>query len=253
MATPQYTIVPINCGMLQGADQGNMTAKRGMGEKIQIPTVMFAVMSKSEIVIVDTGPGEPDEVKSAFGRAVVRKDGESPLGALKRLGVSPESVKHVIVTHLHWDHSGGLYLFPNAAIYVQKRELQCAICPPPLQGEIYELASHSKTLPRWLKSLRSMTAIDGDKTLLPGVDLVTLPGHTPGMMGVAINTAVGKYLIASDAVPTRANLKENIPPGWFQNLEDVYRSYDRIRSLVDEERVLMGHDMALFDRSAYPS
>src|SRR5262249_42586222 len=59
--------------------------------------------------------------------------------------------------------------------------------------------------PRWMPVFDRMQVVDGDVELLPGLDLVCLPGHTPGMQGVSVATAGGAYLIAGDAVPLYEN------------------------------------------------
>jgi N-acyl homoserine lactone hydrolase len=246
---PDYTITPILCGMIEGTQWENLTLKRHMGEKIAVPTVMWLVQGGGTTLVVDSGPGDPASVKQLTGRELVLD--EAPAAALDRLGVRPAEIATVVLSHLHWDHSGGLDLFPNAEIYVHRRELQWAIAPLPIQEKSYEWQAPGRALPRWLGSRRRMKIIDGDRDIAPGLRLVHLPGHTPGCLGLCCNTRRGHHLIACDAVPTYENIEENVPPGWYVDLEEAYRTLDRIRDMADV--VLPGHDIRVFDAPSYPA
>ena len=130
-----------------------------------------------------------------------------PVQALKDLGIDAQDVKTIINTHLHWDHCFNNALFPNAKIYVQKKEIQFAISPLPTQYVYYESHQLGMT-PQWIKSMDRFVVVDGDYPLQDGIDLIFTPGHTPGFQSVLVNTADGKYLIASDFIGQLDNWEE---------------------------------------------
>ncbi|AMJ61548.1 N-acyl homoserine lactonase family protein [Bosea sp. PAMC 26642] len=245
---PNYTITPVNSGIIHGSEWGNLTLKRHMGEKTAVPTIIWVVRGGGRTVIVDTGPGDAAFVKSLVGRSLDRA--VEPEDALRKLGVDPSEVKTVVISHLHWDHSGGLDLFPNAEVIIQRSELQWGIAPLPVQSPLYEWQRPDGELPRWLLARRRMRIIDGDEEIAPGLKLVHLPGHTPGCMGLCCKTTGGRHLIACDAVPTYENLEDEVPPGWYVDLEQTYKTAAKIRKIADV--VLPGHDMRVFEKDEYP-
>jgi N-acyl homoserine lactone hydrolase len=173
---------------------------------------------------------------------------------LKKSGVNVEDVELVVNTHLHWDHCFNNEMFRKARIFVQKRELEYAISPLPVHWVYYE--SHQLALrASWLNSIDRIVAIEGDDNLLPGIDLVTLPGHTPGMQGVLVNTAGGRYLIASDCIGlfenwTGNSIHKHIPSGIHHSLEDYYKTFSKMEKICDH--VLPGHDPLVFEHQEYP-
>jgi glyoxylase-like metal-dependent hydrolase (beta-lactamase superfamily II) len=245
---PTYTITPVNAGIIHDSEWSNLTLKRHIGEKISVPTIIWVVRGGGRTIIVDTGPGDETFVKTLVGRTLDRV--VQPEDAFLKLGVDPSQVKTVVISHLHWDHSGGLNMFPNAEIIIQRSELQWAIAPLPFQSSLYEWQRPDGELPRWLGARRRMRIIDGDLEIAPGLKLVHLPGHTPGCMGLCCNTTGGRHLIACDAVPTFENFEEEVPPGWYVNIEDTYRTAAKIPTIADV--VLPGHDMRVFEKTEYP-
>lgn len=246
--SPTYTITPILCGMLQDVDWSNQTLRRHIGEKISVPCIIWLVRGPGLTVVVDSGPGDPDSVKETTGRRLVCE--ETPQAALSRLRVDPADVRAVLLSHLHWDHSGGLDLFPNAHVYVQRRELLWAIAPLPVQSALYGWRGENSPLPKWLHSRPRMRLVDGDWEFAPGLRCIHLPGHTPGCMGVCCDTTDGRYMIACDASPMFENIEDNVPPGTYVDLYEAYASLARIRDLSDA--VLPGHDKRVLDEPCYP-
>lgn len=133
---------------------------------------------------------------------------------LTEIGVPPERVDFVVNTHLHMDHSGGNDLFPNARFYAHKLE------SPPV----------------------GTMALTGGLRLLPGVELVPTPGHTLGSISVLVRADL-RYAICGDAIPTRSNLEQHVPP--FINVDPrlALKSMDLLAA--SSEAIIPGHD-ALF-------
>lgn len=125
--------------------------------------------------------------------------------ALREIGVDPASIAHVIVTHLHFDHAGGLtrlgangaleLVFPNAHIHVQRQEWLDAIANKSTMSRTY--------LPANLEPIvNSVVLHDGDVEPIPGIKLRTAPGHTWGHQMVLWKDSEGTVCFSGDTMPT---------------------------------------------------
>ena len=91
--------------------------------------------------------------------------------------------------------------------------------------------------------------IDGDFTVVPGVTLHPLGGHTQGLQVVRVTTAAGQVVLASDASHFYENIGSDRPYSIVDHLPSMYRAFDRIRELADaEELIIPGHDPAVLKR-----
>jgi len=173
---------------------------------------------------------------------------------LKKIGLNPEDIDILICTHLHWDHCFNNHKFKNAHILVQREEIRYAIAPLPMHALFYE-SQMIGMRPPWLNALESIEIVDGDREIVPGIELVKIPGHTPGFQGVKIKTSAGNYFIAGDFCPLFENW-EGVPPlkhvasPIHVNLEDYYESFEKVEKIADF--VLPGHDLKVFEKESYP-
>lgn len=246
---PTWRIRPISFGELE-VDQGALTAFHDVGHLVRIPCLAWLVSNETgDVVVVDAGPPEPDVVYKRKGRVLYREAKHDPGRALRAAGVDPTQVRSLVITHLHWDHIGNLGLFPNARFFVQRAELRYAVAPLPLHAAAYE-SLDGRNVPLWVEHLPRMAVLDGEHTLLPGISLHPLPGHTPGLQGVRVVTSEGAYVIASDAIPTYANWELGIPSATYTDLASYEESFATLRRIADH--VLPSHDMRVLETGEYP-
>jgi glyoxylase-like metal-dependent hydrolase (beta-lactamase superfamily II) len=97
--------------------------------------------------------------------------------------------------------------------------------------------------------------IHGDQELAPGISSVHLPGHSPGLQGVLIETLKGPYLIAGDCIPLYENWngdrhEKHILSGVHTDLFAYYKSFEKLEKTG--ATVLPGHDMRIFEKPVYP-
>jgi N-acyl homoserine lactone hydrolase len=249
----QFSIIPVKVGHFLSMPKGSLTYQMNWGVNIVAPVIMYLIKGRDKLILVDTGGG--DEAWSIkYHRPFKRPDDESPVAALKKIGINADDIDIVVNTHLHWDHCTGNEFFTKSKIYVQKKEMECAISPLPPQQNFYESHQLGMT-PTWFRGYDRMVAVDGDTNLFPGIDLVTLPGHTPGFQGVLVNTEGGKYLIASDTLGLFENwtgTKEfkHIPSSIHYSLPDYYKTFEKMEKICDH--ILPGHDMTVFKHKCYP-
>lgn len=172
--------------------------------------------------------------------------------ALRAAGVDCAKITDVILTHLHYDHAGGLASFPAATFHVQNSEMgfvtgRC-MCHPRLRYafEVEDVV----TMVRRLYEGR-VNFIDGDATLFPGISVHHAPGHTPGVQCVRVSTARGAVVLASDAAHYYANMTRQNPFPIVSSTVDMFESWDKLRRLADsEDHIIPGHDPEVLRR--YP-
>ena len=239
-------IYPICLGKNECCEKSTFTYRKDIGKTITSAFLVYLLRSEGETVLVDSGPPRSELAeKMRFPKLSGRV---SISGELKRLGVRPEDVTGIILSHLHWDHCFNLELFPNAKIYVQERELKHAVCPCPFD-EWYYMAIPGDGNPGWFDGFLRFVRIKGDTDILPGLSVMLTPGHSPGSQSVIVDTADGQYAICADLFPLFENFEERIPNGLIHSMEDWYESYDKIHATG--AKVLPGHDPAVLELAVY--
>lgn len=157
---------------------------------VEMPIFVHVVDHPAGRILVDTGLAELHPLV---------EDMQPSIAPLDRQGFDLDSVDIVVNTHLHFDHCGGNRLFPKARIFVQRQELDDARTQP------------DYTIPEWVDPPNqplNYIPVDGDFELLPGVRLLSTPGHTRGSQVVAVSTADGEVIIAGDTAVWSGELDE---------------------------------------------
>lgn len=158
------------------------------------------------LILVDTGIGM-DDMKSPERLGPMHiinrprlDENETALKQVQRLGFRPAEVRHIVMTHLDLDHTGGLPDFPGAAVHVLKSELEAAMRPKSRKEKERYRPAHWAHSPRWItheengadpwfgfSSIRNLQGLPRDIMLIP------LPGHSRGHCGVVIYSS-GRWL-----------------------------------------------------------
>jgi glyoxylase-like metal-dependent hydrolase (beta-lactamase superfamily II) len=253
---PNYPVIrPIVVGVFPNFEVSLFLHQRRQGEKGEFPILIYVIeLENGKKIVVDTGPCGPGDPSAKYHMPVSRTPDMEPRTALENIGVKPEEVETVILTHLHWDHVSNCRLFTNATFFVQKTELQYAVAPNPVQNGQYEVGFQGHK-PLWMDVFSQIQPIEGDlHDFAKGVHLITLPGHTPGSMGVLVETQKGVHLIPGDHIPLFANWEGDQKMRYIFgsihiDLEDYYRSFQKI---ADVDIVLPSHDFATVQHSCYP-
>ncbi|MBX3088380.1 MAG: N-acyl homoserine lactonase family protein [Cryobacterium sp.] len=173
--TKPITVTPIKVGELRA---------------VEMPIYVHVVDHPAGRILVDTGLAELHPLI---------EDMQPIIEPLDQQGFDLDSVYIVVNTHLHFDHCGGNRLFPKARIFVQQQELDDARTQP------------DYTIPEWIdppSHKLNYVPVDGDVELLPGVRLLSTPGHTRGSQVVAVETLDGEVIIAGDTAVWSGELDE---------------------------------------------
>lgn len=170
--------------------------------RIKLNTNLLLLRRGEKIVLVNGGIGNFYTEKE---RSIYNPIAEELPALLNRYGVHYESVTDIIVTHLHFDHIGGLvnkdgeFLFPNAIIHVQKRHWKWAQSP--------SLKDKGSFKPILWSSWKKINFIEGDTELFDKLKLKVFNGHTLGMqLPLIIGVDGNCYLFLSDLVPTVSHI-----------------------------------------------
>jgi glyoxylase-like metal-dependent hydrolase (beta-lactamase superfamily II) len=217
----------------------------------------YLIKGKDTVILVDAGPGDREWTKKYHKyNMLTEKSPETMLvEGLAALDITPKDIETVVLTHLHWDHIHNIHLFPNARFYVQQKEIRFALDPVPAQYHYYEVLQGGFPGPKWMNFVAQFESIDGDYKLREGIDLVLLPGHTPGFQGVLINTTGGRYLIAGDAMgfySSWENREYGLPKPSVIAV-DLIAYYETIKKMISiTNYILPGHDKRVMEHPVYP-
>lgn len=123
--------------------------------------------------------------------------------ALAALGLRPDQIDAVIVTHMHQDHIGGLVAggqnrFPNAELYIDRRDVAHWTDPAKQSGAPDYLQPSFRLSAEVVRLYPRLQAIDGERQITRGISIVDLAGHTPGHVGVRIEDAGQSLIMVSD-------------------------------------------------------
>ena len=177
----------------------------------------------------------------------------NPADALKNFGVSPDSIRDVVITHLHYDHAGNLDRFPNARFHLQDREMRFATGRCMCHGLLrHPFSVEDVTL--MVRHVYSDRVVfhDGDAEIEPGVTLHHIGGHSDGLQVVRVETERGPVVLASDAAHYYANMHRKNPFPIVYNIGDMMDGWSKLEHLAGHpDRVIPGHDPLV--RELYPS
>jgi len=235
-----YTIRPLRLGTISRKKE-NMSYNCGVMDIIDFPLISYYLEGAGHKILVDTGGTSPDGVR---WQPYFRTENESLDKALHIIGVSPEEIDTVILTHLHWDHASNNHVFPNARFIVQQKEHDYLTAPEPENKAGYDSELVLRT---------DYELVDGDIDVLSGISVVLAPGHSTGMQCVVVETGAGKYILGGDLITLFENweAEPHIPNGVFYDLNAILESLEKIDRI--NGTMLPGHDEEVFNRSIiYP-
>jgi N-acyl homoserine lactone hydrolase len=158
------------------------------------------------------------------------------LQRLGERGLSPESVRTIMLSHLHFDHVANVECFPNAEILVHEDELAYA----------RRYGRDDLAIPMFqvqgLLSCGRLKSVSGEPEISKGISLIRTPGHTGGHCSLVLETDHGPIVLAQDAVKHRGEILAGCPGEAF-SIADATKSIQRILSIASI--VVPGHDCAL--------
>jgi N-acyl homoserine lactone hydrolase len=233
----------MNVEMLDG---GSFTAAAGiwrrdadMGLQVRFPVPAYLIETADERILVDTGlhpdamsdPGRRYGSADALGPVKIEV-GRSVAGQLD----DPASLTKVVLTHLHYDHAGGLELLPRSIpVFVQRREWEAGQDAAEIAQNFFHRVDYESIADQ-------VELVDGDVDLVGdgSVRLLLTPGHTPGHQSVLV---ADRLVIGGDVSHFASGLDDHRFPVFGHDFDKQAASAERLRALRDGgATVLPGHD-----------
>ena len=208
---------------------------------------VWAIKGNGRTFVVDTG--FDDVIAEKRSRRILRPVGEG----LRCIGIDPEAVEDVVVSHMHYDHCGNYGLFPRARYHIQDVEMayctgRC-MCHAVLKVP-FEMDDVLAMVRKVFEG--RVTFHDGDRELAPGISVHRLGGHSKGLQVVRVWTRRGWMVLATDASHFYDNMKTGRPFHLVHNVEETLEGYRKLYELAsDRKGVIPGHDPLVTAR--YPA
>jgi len=230
---------------------GTFSAPHIQNEWIKLPVLCFLIETDEGYVLYDTG-SNPKAMDGYWPKGLqeiyplYQKKEETLENQLALCGVTPNDIKKVVISHMHLDHAGGLYLFPHADIYIPKQDFEYA------QVMVHKNpnpATHGGYVKADCESPANYILVDHDIEIAKGVELLCLPGHTPNLLGIMVHLDSQTFILPQDAVYTTEVYG---PPakgsGFLYDSISYFKSIERIRELEKKynARIIPAHDFEFF-------
>jgi N-acyl homoserine lactone hydrolase len=217
------------------------------GEAIFLPYFFYVIETPAAVVLFDCG-AHSDFAAAGSQRLASTGSSQVEVGptdqlarVLGRTGLSPHDVDLVVISHLHYDHCGGLGLLASATVYASRAELEFAAAPGPAQTDAYWQADFAVVPPeRWRLT-------DGESDLLGDGSLVVVPtpGHTPGHLALLVRLAHHTLVLAADAAYDLAAIRQRRLPGLVWDADSMISSWERLEEIERTEgaEIVLSHEV----------
>jgi glyoxylase-like metal-dependent hydrolase (beta-lactamase superfamily II) len=254
----------LHCGSMF-VDESSLTAgirnaslrnQNPAAQWVEIPVCAYLLETSCGYVLYDTGCNEREALIAPevdTPSPYVYSPGQLLPEQLAKLEVSPEDIKHVVISHLHCDHTGYLYLFRNAEIVAADAEFTGAMRLFGLRG--FGAGPYkTEDFDAFLGNITNWKLLENDEIeyeICQGVRAVNFgAGHTFGMLGLLVELPQsGNLLLCSDALYRSDNLGPPIkPPGLIYDSLGYVRSANFIARYAKKHnaKIIFGHDMRQF-------
>jgi glyoxylase-like metal-dependent hydrolase (beta-lactamase superfamily II) len=243
----KYDVYAVQFATITDFPVSSLVAGADRGRLADIAMMIWVLKgADGRVAIVDTGFHRDRYFRQFTVRGYIK-----PSEAIAPLGLKPEDVTDILLTHMHWDHAGGIGLFPAARVWVQKDEYDY------YTGEAWQSANtHGgidaddvlEIVKRNTQGKVSFVRGD-DETSLSGITFGVGGKHTWASQFITVHTRKDIVVIASDNMYLYENMDKHVPIAQTLDAASNLRAQDRMRSLASEPRlVLPGHDAAVFTR-----
>jgi glyoxylase-like metal-dependent hydrolase (beta-lactamase superfamily II) len=250
-STPDYSIQAIRLANSPGDSVADMVVGAPKDEKIDTIYALWLIRGGGRNILFDSGFH-----RERWFKVWTIKDYLRPGEAVKLAGVNPEEVTDIVISHAHWDHMGGIDLFPRAVVWIQKEEFRYYTGPAWQPGGDHGGidAEDVQQLVR-LNTEGRLRLVDGDNVeIYPGIRAYTGGRHTFASQFLRVD-GNPPFVLASDNVYLYRNLAEHKPSATFTDADHAANIAAQSRMIElaggNPDRVIPGHDAAQFQK--YPT
>jgi glyoxylase-like metal-dependent hydrolase (beta-lactamase superfamily II) len=243
--TPEYSIQAIRYATLPGFPVAGLVMGAPKDEKLDIAMVIWLICGGGHNILFDSGFH-----RESWLKAFPMKDFTRPDEAVKLAGLQPSEITDVIISHAHWDHMGGIDLFPKATVWIQKEEFRY------YTGDAWQKGGqHGGIDPEDVQQLVKLNTegrlrlVDGDNVeILPGVRVLTGSRHTYASQYLRVEGNPA-FVLASDNCYLYRNLTERKASATFSEADapgNVKQHQRMVELAGSADRVIPGHDALQF-------
>ncbi len=243
---PDYTIHAVRYATIPQFPLSSLIPGAPADQRMDIAMAVWVIRGDGRIILFDSGFHRQRYIDQFKVTEFMRPD-----SALAQAGIAPESVTDIIVSHAHWDHMGGIDLFPNATVWIQKQEYQY------YTGDAWQQGGRrggidAEDVQALLRKNTSgkLRLVDGDDVeLVPGIRAYTGARHTYASQYIRVDGAQ-PYVLASDNAYLYRNITNREPSATFSpgDRSANLAAIDRMIQLAgDSKRVVPGHDAGQFE------
>jgi N-acyl homoserine lactone hydrolase len=243
----------LDCGHSLANDESVWTPGENVGRSIAFSSTCWLIQRGNEWLLWDTGVPQStlNEPKgwSTLPKLIVYHLDKSITDQLAAIGLRPDNITYVAISHTHGDHIGNLNLFPNSTVLMQRAEYTWISSPDGPNDNVNQLKALARKLlgtPKNLKLLDGDTDVFGDGS----VTLVSTPGHTPGHQSLLVHLRNSGFIILSgDVVHLKENFEKNTVPSLNTDKAASIASMARIRRMMAtyKAKLFINHDKAQSD------
>jgi glyoxylase-like metal-dependent hydrolase (beta-lactamase superfamily II) len=248
-STPEYSIEAIRYADSPGDPIADLVIGAPKDEKVDTVYAVWLIRGGGRNILFDSGFHRPRWFKEWTIKDYLRPD-----EAVRLAGVNPEEVTDVVISHAHWDHMGGIDLFPKANVWIQKDEFRY------YTGEAWQPGGdHGGIDPDDVQELVRLNTegrlrlVDGDNVeILPGIRAYTGARHTFASQYLRVD-GNPPFVLASDSVYLYRNLAEHKPSATFSEADypaNIKNQERMIQLAGSPDRVVPGHDALQFHKFA---
>src|SRR5580704_10188276 len=247
LTTPEYSIQAIRYASVPDVPVAELVMGGPKDQKIEIAMVVWLIRGGGRTILFDSGFH-----RETFLKDFPMKDYLRPDEAVKTADVAPEAVTDIVISHAHWDHMGGIDLFPKAQVWIQRDEYRYYTTDAWQPG-----GDHGGIDPEDVKELVKLNTegrihlVDGDDVeIFPGIRAYTGSRHTYASQYLRVDGAP-PYVLASDNVYLYLNLTTHLASDTFSDADhaaNIAQQSRMIQLAGSRDRVVPGHDILQFQK-----
>lgn len=247
---PSYSIHAIRYATIPQFAMSGLIPGSPPDQRIDIAMVIWVIRGEGRVILFDAGFYRQRWIDQFKVTDFMRPD-----SALRSVGINPDSVTDIIVSHAHWDHMGGIDLFPAATVWIQKDEYRYYTMDAWQPGGRRGGIDPDDIVALFRKhAAGKVRMVPGDSAeVVPGIRAFTGSRHTFASQYIRVDGAL-PYVLASDNAYLYKNIEDGLPSATFSSadLEGNRAQVARMIRLAGERgRVVPGHDALQFAR--YPA